>query len=307
MPYSVIHIGANKTGSTTLQRCLFSKCKSIVYLGEDGPYYKEFSKILNSIVSDDDMYYRREDARKLFKGYFSNDDSSTYLYSNEDIMTSKVPSQCARRLSQLMPDAKILIVIRNQLSAISSWYANHGAYLRNVPRFYWRRYVSFEDWISYCFNFLNQSPIGGFLYKKHADLWASYFGRDNVCILLFEDFVENKKEFVEQLCEILKINNTKALELLIGKKERQRCTIRMHRFHKFYSRYLWGRSIKRVPFGNFIVKVWNSYLSGGQSLDGFMTERWQKKIGEFYAIDNHLLAKEYNLSLEKYRYPIKKI
>lgn len=48
MPRAIIHIGANKTGSTTLQRCLFSKTDKLVYLGEDCKDYISYKDILNS-------------------------------------------------------------------------------------------------------------------------------------------------------------------------------------------------------------------------------------------------------------------
>ena len=146
----IIHLGANKTGSTTLQRNLFSQLSDIVYLGEDCKNYFLYKNSLDSLVSDDDVYYSSSDLESIFNEVVKDSDKSIFLYSNEDILTSRVPTQCARRLHNLMPEAEILLVIRNQIDAIQSFYSNHGSFLKNVPKNYWRRYVSFDDWMNYC-------------------------------------------------------------------------------------------------------------------------------------------------------------
>jgi hypothetical protein len=57
MGHSVIHIGANKTASTTLQRALFKDNHQLQYLGEDGDGYADYASLVNSLVSDDDLFY----------------------------------------------------------------------------------------------------------------------------------------------------------------------------------------------------------------------------------------------------------
>ena len=73
MPKKIIHIGANKTGSTTLQRHLFSKSSQIAYLGEDCWNYIQIKDILNSLCIDDDMYYKNEEDNKLLAQKYFND------------------------------------------------------------------------------------------------------------------------------------------------------------------------------------------------------------------------------------------
>ena len=43
-------------------------------------------------------------------------------------MGSRHPSLVARRFKSIMPNAKVVMVIRNQITALSSWYANHGSF-----------------------------------------------------------------------------------------------------------------------------------------------------------------------------------
>ena len=305
MPRAVIHIGANKTGSTTLQRCIFARSEGLVYLGEDCAGYENYRDILNSLVSDDDFHFDEERTREIFKRFISACGEKTFLYSNEDIMTSRVPSQCARRLHQFLPDAEILVVVRNQLTAIPSFYANHGAYLKMVPRKYWRRYVSFGDWMGYCTEFIKYSPLDSYFYNKILTLYTSLFGREKIHVLLYEDFVNAKVKFIEDLCGILGIDKEEALMHLQERRERRRNTQREFRYHQFRTLFLRGRSLGgRLPFGAGLRRIWRRFLEGGPPADGFVSDAWRNRIVELYREDNMKLAKEYHLPLRELNYPM---
>lgn len=305
MRRQVIHIGANKTGSTTLQRCLFAECKDLLYLGEDCNGYEKYKVSLNSLVSDDDFHFEEREAKEIFNKFEVSQGERTFVYSNEDIMTSRVPSQCARRLNQFLPDAEILVVIRNQLTAIPSFYANHGAYLKMVPRRYWRQYVSFDDWMGYCTQFIKYSPLDSYFYYRILSLYASLFGREKIHVLLYEDFVNNKVKFIGDLCGILRIDKEEAQRHLQGRRERRRNTRREFRFHKLRSLFLGGRSFgHRLPLGPTLTRIWNKFLEGGPPADGFMSEEWRTRIIDLYKGDNSQLQREYDLPLKELNYPL---
>ena len=305
MSQVVIHIGANKTGSTTLQRCLFARSQNLVYLGEDGAEYSRYRATLDSLVSDDAIHFCHDAAYEMFQTYLQRSGEHTFLYSNEDIMTSRVPTQCAYRLHEFLPEAEILMVTRNQLTAVPSWYANHGAYLRMVPRRYWRRYVSFDDWMEYCTTFLKYSPLDGYFYHRIAALYGSLFGKHKIHVLMYEDFVNEPEQFIRGLCEILRIDAFTAMEMLQGQRERKRHTQRQLRYHRFRSWFFWGHDFSRyIPFGKALDRKWQHFLEQGAPADGFMSDFWRNKLIELYKEDNLQLAREYQLPLKEYGYPI---
>ncbi|MFC1764318.1 sulfotransferase [Planctomycetota bacterium] len=302
---TIIHLGANKTGSTTLQRCLFAKSEELLYLGEDCEDYIIHKDTLNSLVSDDDLFFDYQAAKEVFEKKLSGDPTKTSIYSNEDVMASRVPTVCARRLKQLLPDAEILIVLRNQLTAIPSWYANHGAFLKLVPRCHWQRYVPFDDWMNYCIDFINYSPFASFFYHRLLTLYASLFGRDKIHILFYEDFVKNKSAFVRDLCEILDIDSSKALTLLGERRERTRNSERFMRYHKMRNWLFWNRSLSRcIPGGAAMKQQLFRYLESGKPYSGFVSAEWKETIASIYAEDNTKLAEDFDLPLHQYDYPV---
>lgn len=305
MRRKVIHIGANKTGSTTLQRCLFAASKDLLYLGEDCTGYEKYKDSLNSLVSDDDYYFDERKAKEIFNKFEHSQGERTFVYSNEDIMTSRVPAQCARRLHEFLPHAEILVVVRNQLTAIPSFYANHGAYLKMVPRRYWRRYVSFDDWMGYCTEFIKYSPLDSYFYYRIIALYASLFGREKIHVLLYEHFVNDKVKFIGDLCGILEIDKEEALGHLQDRRERRRNTKREFTYHKLRTWFLGGRSFgHRLPFGSTWTRIWNKFLEGGPPANGFMSDEWRNRIVELYREDNMKLARAYDLPLKELNYPM---
>jgi len=306
MRHVVIHIGANKTASTTLQRALFRRHPGIHYMGEDAEGYDGYASIVNSMVNDDDLYFPMDECTALFRRHLAEEPDRTLVYSNEDVMTSRVPTVCARRLHSLLPGAEVLLVIRNQFSAIPSFYANHGAFLKPAPPSYFRRHVSFDDWMQYQLMFPKYGAIASFLYDKLLSVYATLFGEDHVHVLLFEEFVMDRPGFVRKLAGILRIDPEETAQLLHASHERKRLTGRMLAYNRFRTRLLWGISLSRwLPFGNVAARMLEQFLSGGPAASVAMSDEIRQKVFAFYGEDNARLAARYGLPLTAYGYPVK--
>lgn len=302
----VIHIGANKTASTTLQRALFSKHTGLHYMGEDAAGYEGYASIVNSMVNDDDLHFPSEECSALFRKHLSEEVDKTLLYSNEDVMTSRIPATCAKRLHDFLPDAEILLVIRNQYTAIPSFYANHGAFLKPAPPSYFRRHVSFDDWIKHQVAFIKYGALASFMFDRLLSVYAKLFGEQRMHVLLFEEFVANKQQFIEKLSDILHIDSSEASELLQTGHERKRYTNRMLAYNKFRTSFFWGVPFSDyLPFGHSVVKQLSSFLSAGDPARIALGHDMKQVIHDLYCEDNAALAAKYNLPLAQYGYPIK--
>jgi len=304
MRRTVLHIGANKTASTTLQRGLFARHPGLHYLGEDGPGYSDYRDLVNSMVADDDLFFAHAECARFFSGHRSSEPDKTLLYSNEDIMTSRVPAQCARRLAEFLPGASVLLVIRNQLTAVPSFYASHGAQLKPAPPRHFRRHVAFDDWMNHCTLFINYSPLASYFYHRFAELYGGLFGRDRVHVLLFEEFLQDRRAFMGKLCGVLGIDAGEAAALLEGAHERRRTTQRAYDFNRLRSRWFWNLGLPRFPGRAALQRGWQRYLAGGPGVHVPLDEHWRRRIVELYAADNSRLADAYNLPLSRHGYPL---
>ena len=120
-----------------------------------------------------------------------------------------------------MPKCKVVIVVRNQITAISSWYVNHGAYLKPAPKKYWRNYVSLDDWLDYCFKFPLISALDAMNYQKYYSIFSKEFGDQNISIFCYEDLIHDKNAYYEKWSKVLKIDKIEIAKSLNYNFERK--------------------------------------------------------------------------------------
>ena len=297
---TVIHIGGNKTGSTLLQRHLFSKYERIGYLGEDCPNYNSIREALTSLVADDNSHYHHSGVEKVFRRYFSScSPPNVNVYSNEDIMTSALPSVCANRLKLLLPEASVVMVIRNQLTALPSWYAGHGAYLKNVPRRYWRRHVTFSEWLEYCFAFPKTSAIEAMNYHRFYEIFTDLYGKENVHVLLYEELVNSPQIYFQRWADLLEIPLSEIQACVGSRTERVGKSSRRDLAERLYSLcFRRPLPVQEGSTSNMLVR----WLNNGPKKEVSFPLNWREKVVEYYRRSNSQLAKQtgYNLAVEGY-------
>ena len=165
---TVFHIGFPKSASTTLQKKLFDKHAQINFMGiyPTGNIGQDAGK--NNI---DTLYLKNGSLKKFhccltdlegIEYYFSKVESyysevellmstdKINIFSNERftsvLFTHKDRAEKARRIKCFFPDAKIIIVLRNQLDIIKSQYRDHPFDPRNL--YANRKSVSIDEWIN---------------------------------------------------------------------------------------------------------------------------------------------------------------
>ena len=292
----IIHIGGNKTASTLFQRRLFSQYNNIFYLGEDCHGYSKISEKLNNLVHEDDFYYDKaelvKDIELLHKE--SKESATHFVFSNEDIMGSKSPTVCAIRLKELFPDSKVLIIVRNQLEVFPSWYINHGAYLKNVPRKFWRRHVDLNSWLEFCFDFPSTSPVEAMNYYKYYRIFSNLFGKENTIIIPYEDISTNRIEFCKRMSNLFGIEAQAVNQILEIRSERPRNSKLKFATHKV------------LGFSRNITDLIYSFLEGIDKTGPAnvrLSAFWRDKIERYYAEGNDKLSSETGLDLRSYKYP----
>ncbi len=292
----VIHIGANKTASTLLQRRLFACHPTLAYLGEDCRDYGLMKPILETLVQKDASYYDESRTRDLLQKTAAEEGKGAMVFSSEDILTSRHPSVCATRLGRLMPTATVVLVLRNQLTVWPSWYINHGAYLKGVPRRYWRRPVTFDDWLEYCFAFPDQTPVEAMNYWRHWQIFSKVFGAENMKVLLYEDLIRSPDAYYAGWAEILGIPPEEIAALIGGQRERTRYTQR---------RFVFDQCKATVPMACRLVEPFlGSWLESGRTAQVSLPPGRELQIKEYYAPGNRAIAEATGLCLSLYGYPV---
>jgi len=312
-PNRVIHIGFPKTGTTTHQNHLFSKHSQIAYLGK--PYQSDrFKTEMHNLIMQESTIYQSATLKEYMDKDLLNDneglEGNRVLVVSDEIMVSafKVRDKgvVAQRIKEVFFPCKILITIRNQLEILKSTYISGGRVLNNVPGKYRGRFVGFEEWLEFSYENLYRSYMGNFIYFNTINYYVQLFGKSHVLVLLFEEFIHNKEEYIKKLADFLDIDGQESLELVKTAHDNERIKQSQLDFEHLVASYL---PMGRNHFISAAAKVYHLFhkiLAKGKNEKakiGIPTH-WVERLSEIYCKSNRKLLENYHLPLENYGYPL---
>lgn len=290
-----IHIGYPKTATTTLQNHLFSNLTRFDLIGQ--PITKEnedVQKIIHTITDCETLDYNADDLRERIERCVSDD--KQLLISEESLSTGSSlsgrvsRSEIAYRLKSLFPNAKIIVILREQKSIIKSFYLQKKKIDKNFK-------VDFNDWFESNKNNQHKENVFQYLYyEKLIELYDKLFGEENIKILLFEDFKYNLTPFVRELTDFLgeDFDSDK-----LGRKHDNKtvtgATLMLRTMNEKYS------FIKRL-----VPKRLKHFLKckaqNGKVMKVELNEQQIHYINSVYSDTNKVLSKRYGLNLKDYGY-----
>lgn len=304
----LFHIGVGKTGTTSIQENIFNKHSKICCKGRPNHNNEEYNRFYFALTREED----NKKASRIIHDFISKakeeadrNNAKIIVISDETLCGSPLDSVVANRFAEAVPDATILITIRNQFTALPSYYSGHGRILKDVPLPYNGSAVSFDNWFNYASdNFENSyfRPLG---YYSLFKIYSQSFPSENIHILTFEDFINNKKKFASDLGALLDVDISKVEEKLSEKNQNPRSSGMRVAYQHFRSNFLHNSSLTSlIPGGAFLRKSFNNFLDSGKPNKVILSEKQKAKIVDSFAVENAKLAKEKNLSLAELGYPI---
>ncbi|HBB32482.1 MAG TPA: hypothetical protein DDZ80_31970 [Cyanobacteria bacterium UBA8803] len=319
-----IHVGCAKAASTTLQKHLFDKHSEINNLGTyptgnlgkdsseinwDCIYLRDekLKKFYYNLVALDGLEYRSSGNLELYQesikpylkaeqiNLFSSERFTSVLFSYNDIKSK------AERLKEIFPEARIIIVLRNQLNMIISQYRDHPFDPRCVKV---GQPVSIDNWIQIALDDNLTKYFSSLDYYQILSLYSELFGKKNVGVFLFEELVYKPDYFAEQLSDFLGINPETTKSVLLNKHENASVSHRYNIYRMLVRRRLFPNlnSLKLLP--KSVRNNLLNYLKEGQKKDYQISMAMQEKVSDRLAASNNKLQQEYGLNLSSYNYPL---
>ncbi|MGD9924716.1 MAG: sulfotransferase [Pseudorhodoplanes sp.] len=296
----VFHIGANKAGSTTLQKALFARHPGVLSLGKPEPVeaaLKAVSAIHDHCDSreQDGAPLDREALRANWQNAIGGANGRLPVFSREELVRYYLYGEPdATRLPRAIVDmagpVRVVLIVRHQLRLIESLYLQKANSANFLDTEAWLD--SQPDWFAF-----------GFRFGEVADAWGRVVGRDNVGVFMFEEMVKDTASFGRRLCDFVGIDAGIGVPLLLNQHENVRKSGRTQAYAKFRSSLF-----PRVSFGALlpapIRDAWRSYLEGGKRARVELPARWMDRIRDHYVADNRRLASEYHLPLKDHGYPL---
>lgn len=125
-------------------------------------------------------------------GQLIGEDSTTYIASEKT----------AERMAQLLPDVKLIFMLRDPAART---YSHYWHLVRTG-----RATHNFEDTLQYFPSTLLQRSF----YKKQLERYFQFFPRERIKIILFEDFTKNLAGAVDEVLDFLALPRTLDMERL---------------------------------------------------------------------------------------------
>jgi hypothetical protein len=319
------HVGYPKSASTTLQKQLFNKHTELVNLG----LYPTKNEGVDKETNPETSFYFMDPLVKLFYDNLLKLDTVRYqqtdnfdLYTSlinkyaaqnksvvfsEERATSVFFTHCdmglkAQRIHELMPDGKIIIVIRNQSDALKSMYADFPFDPRSpssgdsMDINAWLEVVLTDEFLFY------REMLD---YYSVIKFYKELFGKNNVCVLLFEELVSDKKSFANKISAFMGISSDETYTLLSEKHENSRVSHRYNILRSIKRKYLKNIKLGQI-FGVNNIKKIESFLKQGRSRKYDFDDLHQQNVVDFYAKSNSNICNEYGLDFEMYNNPSKR-
>ena len=179
---TVVHIGFHKTGTTTIQRQVFPQLEGCAVLrGGQSSEQKRFHRLVRELATVDDSAYSGDELRAMIDA--ARGDAEVLIVTHEDISGWPEDGRTSARLFDLVPDARILIAVREQGSALAGRYGQYvkkggsmrfAAYLEKLPHTWMRYDLVVED-------------------------YQARFGADRVKVMAFEQLVRDQAGYLDEL------------------------------------------------------------------------------------------------------------
>jgi hypothetical protein len=231
-PPLVIHAGYPKTATSTFQRHVFPHHPDIHYLGKDFPSFRFVDERLYDLIDElfhaSTINFGGPDAlRVIFDEITSQSQSKCILLSTESLIHPAAfdAGIVASRIMDAFGECKILLTIREQISSILSFYFTHGQFGQylyidakdeddniSYP-------ISFQSWINWQKKCPDRNYIGLMDYNSVIRHYVSVFGRDNVCVLLYEQFRDDPDGYARDMAAFLGIDAPSLRELMMDRHE----------------------------------------------------------------------------------------
>lgn len=183
-------VGASKAGSTTLHNYL--KNHSQIFMSEIKEpcfFSRDYTKDSIELIKDEKQYLKLFKKRK--NEIMVGESSSTYL---QDIQTPHL-------IKQYVPNAKIIILLRNPVKRSYSHYLMENRLTNNSFRDEIIR--NLEDNAN---NVYQNDIISSSFYAKALKRYFQIFGKQNIKIVIFENFSKDPESVVKDILIFLGVN-----------------------------------------------------------------------------------------------------
>ncbi len=303
-----------RTGTTFLQRKVFPNIEGFHYYGIP---YTHYAEAFHKMIYMDDSLYNEEE----FINEINQLEGENIVLSNENFIGQSLfyhhsnRSRIAHRLLKAMPNATIILYLRNQIDLLKSLYLITVAWKesKSLDEFVWtkRNTYTINDYQngklnygendSYYSTFNSYEHLDGYIYNSLIKLYKELFPK--VEIILYENFITHPEKVQLRLEGILNTSFNETVTTSFKNKVKLNQGVNKRQAAWLSKINKWQDVVEDSNFNSRALnklKRWvKNNLNSDQKLE-FSSEK-RKVIVDFYRPYNQQLANDFpELGLENY-------
>ena len=298
-PNLCIQIGLHKTGTTMFNSEFYPKHSDIHHLGKPYDLDDPVRMLLEEIIYATPLSFDADKCHRLFQEFVLPHLSANKLVTiNEARLSHGIGvdrSAVAQRLHAVFGRCKILLILRRQDELLRALYFQWAGTNKTDLRFH--------EWLSESWVFSRPAPFSRIDYHDIVNSVSAVFGRDQIGVFAYEEFLEDRDTFARKLSAFAGIDADETVRLLSAKARNPRMS-RLHVFvrkHPVLARL--AQSIRTRGSKRLVAALgWVANRSG--RADAAMTPALEERLRSFVGESNLMLAQEYGLPLARYGYPL---
>jgi Sulfotransferase family len=114
----------------------------------------------------------------------------------EDCVSYLSSTKAPARIAKIIPDVKLIFILRDP---VARTYSQYWHWVKTNRAIY-----SFEDMIQFSPGHLLQRSF----YRQHLARYFQIFKREQIKVFIFEDFIKNVQEKIDEVCDFLLLNQS---------------------------------------------------------------------------------------------------
>lgn len=305
----IVHIGYHKTATTWFQKVFYPAVHDGAYLQRKlvrqlflEPRVSEFNAAASRTAVLDACAGRQ--------ALLCEENLSGYIHNGG--LGGLVPAMAAERLHQSLPEAQIVVFLREQASMVAASYVQ---YVRSGGTRKPLAYIGSQGSVTGARSHWYKVPLfdlDHFNYGPMLDHYARLFGREAVHVFLYEDFTRDPPAFIDRFCARLNLTvDLKALDFSVRNPSLSIAGLRlMRRLNRFTRQSVIDKDVL-ISLPGWYDRRWavargilGSRLEGRSTSEQLFGADMVASIRDHFAVANRDMARRWNLPLERAGYAI---
>jgi hypothetical protein len=310
----VLHLGAPKTATSTLQHAFFPRHPGVLFLGKEvdgrrgwkGWRTTELEVLMLALERTNlDFCPDRTAVARIVEEVAADAVGRPIVISSEDLcLFSSIDSlrklERIRELFGALGELRLILAVRDQVSLLKSIYlTEHRGEMLHLTGTQQDWYPSFDRYLDIHFRYACGAVLESFRFAAMIERYEALVGRDNVFVYAFNDFKRDALATLRALCRFIGIDDAHpCLEQAAETRENQQFSSRLYGAPRLRN-YMAGQlRVGRLLPGSVRRRV-RQWLDGGRGFDFAASPQAIRRITDYYASDNEMLYAKRGIRLAR--------